>query len=41
MTVDEMVEWHHPLVEHEFEQAVKVGDGEESLVCCNACGTTE
>ena len=30
MTVDEMVEWHHWLDGHEFEQALGVGDGQES-----------
>ena len=35
MTEDEMVEWHHWLNEHEFEQTT--GDGEEqgSLACCS------
>jgi len=28
MTEDEMVEWHHQLNGHEFEQAVGVADGE-------------
>ena len=26
-TTDEMVEWHHRLDGHEFEQALGVGDG--------------
>ena len=26
-TEDEMVGWHHQLNEHEFEQALRVGDG--------------
>ena len=30
-TEDEMVGWHHQLDGHEFEQAVGVGDGQESL----------
>ena len=38
MTEDEMVEWHHWLHAHEFEQALKVGDGQGSLVCCSPCG---
>ena len=29
MTEDEMVEWHHQLNRHEFEQVVGVGDGQE------------
>ena len=28
MTEDEMVGWHHRLNEHEFEQALEVGDGQ-------------
>ena len=28
MTEDEMVGWHHRLNEHEFEQALGVGDGQ-------------
>ena len=27
-----MVRWHHQLDEHEFEQALGVGDGQGSLV---------
>ena len=33
MTEDEMVEWHHRLNGHEFEQALGVGDGQGSLGC--------
>ena len=32
---EEMVGWHHRLNGHEFEQAVGVGDGQESLACCS------
>ena len=32
MTDDEMVEWHHQLDGHEFEQAPGVGSGQVSLV---------
>ena len=32
MTEDELVGWHHRLDGH--EQALKVGDGQGSLVCC-------
>ena len=32
---DEMVGWHHQLDEHEFEQALGVGDGQGSLACCS------
>ena len=35
MTEDEMVEWHHQLNGHEFEQALGVGDGHGSLACCS------
>ena len=34
MTEDEMVGWHQRLDGHEFEQALGVGDGQGSLVCC-------
>ena len=34
-TEDEMVGWHHQLDGHEFEQALGVGDGQGSLVCCS------
>ena len=45
-TEDEMVGWHHQLVEHEFEQALGVGDGQGSLACyspwyCKESDTTE
>ena len=33
MTEDEMVGWHHQLNEHQFEQALGVGDGQQNLVC--------
>ena len=32
---DEMVEWHHRLNGHEFEQAPGDGEGQRSLVCCS------
>ena len=35
---DEMVGWHHQLDGREFEQALGVGDGQESLVCCSPWG---
>ena len=38
---DEMVEWHHQLDGHEFEQAPRVGDGQGSLVCCSPWGHEE
>ena len=41
MTEDEMVGWHHWLDGHEFEQALGVGDGQESLACCSPWGHKE
>ena len=38
MTEDEIVGWHHQLDGHEFEQALGVGDGQGSLVCCSPGG---
>ena len=35
---NEMVGWHHRLDGHRFEQAVGVGDGQGSLVCCSPWG---
>ena len=40
-TEDEMVGWHHQLDRHEFEQALGVGDGQGSLVCCSPWGCKE
>ena len=40
-TEDEMVECHHRLDEHEFEQAPGVGDEQGSLVCCSPWGHKE
>ena len=34
MTEKEMVGWHYQLDGHEFEQALGVGEGQSSLVCC-------
>ena len=41
MTEDEMVGWHCQHNEHEFEQALGVGDGQGSLVCCSLWGRKE
>ena len=41
MTEDEVVGWHHRLDGHEFEQALGVGDGQGSLVCCSPWGHIE
>ena len=38
MREEEMVRWHHRLNGHEFEQALGVGDGQGSLVCCSPGG---
>ena len=35
MTEGEMVGWHHRLNGHEFEQALRDGEGHRSLVCCS------
>ena len=35
MTEDEMVGWNHQLDRQEFEQALGLGDGQRSLVCCS------
>ena len=35
MTEDEMVEWHHQLNGHEFEQAPGDSEGQGSLACCS------
>ena len=40
-TVDEIVEWHHWLNGHKFEQAPGVGDGQGSLACCSPWGCKE
>ena len=40
-TEDEMVEWHHRLNGHEFEEAPELGDGHGSLGCCSPWGRKE
>ena len=35
---DEMVQWHHQLNEHEFEQTLGDGKGQGSLACCSPWG---
>ena len=37
-TEDKIVEWHHWLDGHKFEQALAVGDGQRSFACCNPWG---
>ena len=41
MTEDATVGWHHQFDGHEFEQALGIGDGEQSLVCCSPRGHKE
>ena len=41
MAEDEMVEWHHQLNGHEFEQVWGVGAGQGSLECCIPWGHKE
>ena len=41
MTEDEMVGGHQQLDEHEFEQALGLGDGEGGLACCSPWGRKE
>ena len=38
MIENEMVGWHHQLKGHEFKEALGVGDGQGSLVCCSPWG---
>ena len=37
-TEDKMVGWHHQLNEHEYEQALGDGEGQESVTCCSPWG---
>ena len=39
MTEDEMLGWHHQVDGH--EQALRDGDGQESLACCSPWGYKE
>ena len=41
MTEEKMVGWHHQLNGHEFEQALRDGDGQGSLLCCSPWGHKE
>ena len=40
-TEDEMVGWHHRLNGHEFEQTLRIGDGQGDLVRCSPWGCQE
>ena len=33
--------WHHQLDGHEFEQTLRVGEGQGSLACCSLWGCKE
>ena len=35
MTENEMVGWSHRPDEHEFEEALGIGDGQRGLACCS------
>ena len=41
VTEDEMVEWHHQLPEHEFQQTPGDSEGQGSLMCCSPWGRKE
>ena len=41
MTEDEVVGWHHRLEGHVFKQALGVGNGQGSLLCCSPWGHKE
>ena len=41
MTEDEIIGWHHHVNGHEFEQALRVSDGQGSLACCSPWGHKE
>ena len=41
MTKDDLFGWHHLLNGHEFEQALRDGEGQGSLVCCSPWGHKE
>ena len=41
MAEGKMVEWYHRLNEHEFEQTLGDGEGQESLACCSPWGCKE
>ena len=41
MTEDEMIEWHHRLNGHGFEQVLGISDGQAGLACCSPWGHKE
>ena len=36
-----MAGWHHQIDGHEFDQDLGVGEGQESMACCNPRGQKE
>ena len=38
---EEEIGWHHRLDGHEFQEALGVGDGQGSLMCCSSWGHKE
>ena len=38
---DEMIGWHHQFYGHKFEQVLRVGEEQGSLVCCDPWGHKE
>ena len=40
-TKDEIIGWHCCVDGHEFEQVLRVGDGQGSMVCCSPWGCKE
>ena len=41
MTEDKIVGWRHQLDGPEFEQALRIGNGQGSLACCGPLGCKE
>ena len=41
VTEDEIVEWHHQVSGHEFEQTLGAGKGQGCLACCSPWACTE
>ena len=41
MTENQLVEWHHQLNGHEFEQTLGNGEGQASLTWCSPWGHKE
>ena len=41
MTENQLIEWHHQLNGHEFEQTLGNSEGQASLSCCRPWGHKE